>query len=115
MRFAGGVGWEELLESQTQETELKRQMLLRVEKKTSRVTFGNGPNTVFGQYCFTELGEFFWPSPSSGENWRVPFGRFFVCQGDLTEFSAEITKFDAELSEFSLAKQCSRNSIPPVS
>ena len=33
-----------------------------------------------------------------------------MCHSELTE----LTEFAAELSEFSLPKQCSRNSIPPV-
>ena len=34
---------------------------------------------------------------------------------ELTEFFVALTEFAAELSEFSLLKQHSRNSIPPVS
>ena len=36
---------------------------------------------------------------------------YFVCQGDLTEFFAELTKFVAECSEFSLPNQYPRNRI----
>ena len=38
-----------------------------------------------------------------------------MCKAELTDFFAELTELAAELSEFSLPKQCSRNSIPPVS
>ena len=34
--------------------------------------------------------------------------------GEYAEFLAELTELAAELSEFSLPKQYSRNSIPPV-
>ena len=39
----------------------------------------------------------------------------FVCQGEPTEFGAELTEFAPKLSELSLPKQYFRNSIPPVS
>ena len=67
---------------------------------------GIGPNTVSeSTVSNTELSEFFWPLPSSGERAQwVPLSLLFVCQSELTEFAAE-------LSEFSLPKQCSRSSI----
>ena len=37
-----------------------------------------------------------------------------MCKRGLTEFLAELTELAVELSEFSLLKQYSRNSIPPV-
>ena len=56
-----------------------------------------------------------WPSPSSGERTQgVPLS-LFLCKNELTEVFAELTEFSAELSEFSLPKQCSPNTIPPVS
>ena len=54
----------------------------------------------------TELGDLFWPSPSSGKRTpRAPLSLVFVCQSELTELFAELT--------FSPPKQHSRNSIPP--
>ena len=38
-----------------------------------------------------------------------------MCKRELTESLAELTEFAPKLSEFSLPKQYSRNSIPPVS
>ena len=48
----------------------------------------------------TELSEFFRGSLSSGERTqRVPFSLLFVCQSELTEFSAELAEFAPKLSE----------------
>ena len=82
-----------------------------------RQNIGNGPNTVSGSTVSnTELSEFFWGSPSSGERTQwVPLSLLFVCQSELTEFFAELTEFAVKLSEFSSPKEYSRNSIPPVS
>ena len=62
----------------------------------------------------TELSELFGPQRVPGES-SVPLTLLIVCQGELTESLAELTEFAAELSEFSPPRQCSRNSIPPVS
>ena len=50
--------------------------------------FGNGPNTVLeSTVSNSELIEFFWPSPSSGERAQsVPFSLLFVCPSKLAEF-----------------------------
>ena len=54
-------------------------------------------------------------SLSSGERSQwVPFSLLLVCQSELTEFLAELTEFAAKLNAFSLPKQHSRNSIPPI-
>ena len=70
----------------------------------------------FGEYGFKHRTQWvFRGSPSSGERAQwVPFSLLFVCKRDLTEFLAGLTEFASELSEFSLLKQYSRNSIPPV-
>ena len=66
---------------------------------------GNGPNTVSNN----EVSECFaGPHRAPGENSGVPLGLLFVYRSELTEFATEH-------SEFSLPKQYSRNSIPPVS
>ena len=36
-------------------------------------------------------------------------------ESELTAFFAELTELATELSAFSLPKQCSRNSVPPIS
>ena len=71
----------------------------------------------FGEYGFKHRTQrVFWGSLSFGERTQwVPLSLLFVCQSELTEFSAGLTDFAAELSEFSPPKQYSRNSIPPVS
>ena len=70
----------------------------------------------FGEHGFKHRAQWvFRGSLSSGERSQwVPFNLLSVCQSELTEFLAELTELAAELSEFSLPKQYSRNSIPPV-
>ena len=64
-----------------------------------------------------QLNEFFLPlTEFQGESSMSAFGPF-ICGSKGTHrvfFLAELTEFAAELTEFSLPKQYSRNSIPPV-
>ena len=62
------------------------------------------PNSV-SFFALTESGE---------RAQRVSLSLLFVCKSKLTEFFAELTEFAQKLGEFSLPKQCSRNSILPV-
>ena len=83
------------------------------------LTVGDGPNTVSeSTVSDTKLSEFVCPHRVLGRElsgFRSAYYLNFVCQSEVTEFFAELTEFGAELSKFSLPKQYSRNSIPPVS
>ena len=76
--------------------------------------YGDGRSTVSeSTVSNTELSELwalteFWGEKSVSSSHSI----VFVCQSELTESK---TKLATELNEFPLLKQCSRNSIPPVS
>ena len=79
------------------------------------VSVRDGPSTVSeSAVSNVELSEFFCPHRVPGRELSSS-SLLFVYQSELTEFFAELTEFAAELCEFSLPRQCSQNSIPPVS
>ena len=64
----------------------------------------------------TELSEFLFALTEFRAESLVTSSRPIICaQSKLSESFAKLTELAAELSEFSPPKQCSRNSIPPVS
>ena len=82
-----------------------------------REKFRNGPNTVSeSTVSNTKLSELFCPHQVPGRELSECLSAF-LCVWKRTHrvFFAELTELAAELSEFFLPKQCSRNSILPVS
>ena len=79
--------------------------------------FRNGPNTVSeSTVSNSELSEFFGPHRVPGSELSEFLSAYYLCVSpNSPSFFAELTEFAAKLSEFSLPKQYSRNSIPPVS
>ena len=81
-------------------------------------TFRKRAEYGFGEYGFKHRTQWVFRDSLRSGKWTqwVPLSLLFVCKRELTEFLAKLTEFAAELSsEFSLPKQYSRNSIPPVS
>ena len=99
-------------------TSFKRRCVCRTDWWCGRA-LGNGLNTVSeSTVSNTELSEFFLALPEFRGDNSVSSSQPFLCEkkSELTGFFfAELTEFATELSEFSLPKQYSRNSVPPVS
>ena len=98
----------------------QRQTASHSVKWTCHVQFelGDGSNTVSESTVpNTELGEIFSPHRAPGRELSELLSAYDVCVrlSELTESFAELTEFAAELSEFCLPRQCSWNSIPPIS
>ena len=83
------------------QTILLHKMFIFLFCSSGHWNFGNGPNTVSGEYGFKHRTQWvFRGSLSSRERAQwVPLSLLFVCQSELTEFVAELTEFATELSE----------------
>ena len=59
---------------------------------------------------------FFWPHRVPGRELSEFLSAYYLCaKANSPSFFTELTEVAQKLSEFSLPKQCSRNSAPPVS
>ena len=85
--------------------------------ETRTTDFGEKTTAISeGTVSNAELSQFFTAHQVPGRELSEFLSAYDLCaKANLPTFFAELAEFAEELSKFSLPKQCSRKSVPPVS